>query len=221
MEDRIVPNYRSSLIQRAITLAALAAIAALLTASSTLGALINGALPAAGFTYASVTDNSVSIASSGITLAHITRLETLISSLSAVTKPTAAQRTALATYQALLANYKARYAAAVDLRESTAANVKTTYSRVPPSATFESGWHYHNGPVIVTVTVGTLTFLDSKCGTWDLPAGHTYIESPKQVLNAKALPAKNVGIDNVEWFTTRIFPVGAIDPVPVSAPCTP
>ena len=75
--------------------------------------------------------------------------------------------------------------------------------------------------MIVTVAVGTLTFYDNKCGTWDLTAGHTYIESPRQVVNAKVLPAKNAGITTVEWFTTRIYPTTAIDPVPVEAPCTP
>jgi hypothetical protein len=141
---------------------------------------------------------------------------------SAVTNPTPAQRAALATYQVRLTDYQARYAAAIDLRANSAVNVKTTYTRVAPSPSFVPGWHYHNGPVIVTVTVGTFTFFDSKCGTFDLSAGHTYIESPGQVLNAKALPEKNAGIATVEFFTTRLYPDGALDPVPVvSAPCTP
>ena len=98
---------------------------------------------------------------------------------------------------------------------------KTTYSRVVPSLTFQAGWHYHNGPVIVSVTAGTLTFFDGACATWDLTAGHTYIESTGQVLNAKVLPAKNAGIATVEWFTTRLYPEGAGDPVEVAPPCTP
>jgi hypothetical protein len=208
-------------LRKLVLLVALVATLTGLTLGTTLGALVNGALPAAGFIYSSVTDNSVSIASSGITLAHISRLQKLIGSLSAVSKPTAAQRTALADDQALLANYQARYDAAIDLRANKPINVKTTYSRVPPSPDLNQGWHYHNGPVIVTVTVGTLTFYDSACGTWDVTAGHTYIESPRQVLNAKTLPDKNAGIATVEWFTTRLYPNGAIDPVPVSAPCTP
>lgn len=209
-------------VRKLVPLVAPAAILALLAASTTLGALVNGALPTAAFTYSSVTDNSVSIAGSGITAADITTLETYTSNLSAVTNPTAAQRTALATYQARLTDYKARYAAAIDLRASNPINVKTTYSRVAPSPEFVPGWHYHNGPVIVTVTVGTFTFFDSKCATFDLSAGHTYIESPGQVLNAKALPEKNAGIATVEFFTTRLYPNGASDPAPVSpAPCTP
>jgi hypothetical protein len=206
-------------VKRVVILAAVGATLALLTANTTFGALINGTLPAASFTYSAVTDNAVSIASSGVTLERLGALKDYVARLSAIRNPTAGQRAALATYTARLADAQARYDAAVDLRESQSANVKTTYSRVPPSETFESGWHYHNGPVIVTVTVGTLTFVDSKCGTWDLPAGHTYIESPKQVLNAKALPAKNEGVQDVEWFTTRVYPKGAIDPVPVAAPC--
>jgi hypothetical protein len=126
MEDRTV--HRSSFVQKIVLIVALAATLGL-TASTTLGALVSGALPAAAFTYTSVTDNSVSIASSGITLAHISRLQKLIASLSAVSKPTAAQRTALADDQALLANYQARYAAAIDLRAN-----KPSTSRRPTVA---------------------------------------------------------------------------------------
>lgn len=98
--------------------------------------------------------------------------------------------------------------------------VKTTYSFATPSDTALVGsWHYHNGPVFVTVTAGTLTLYDAQCGSWDIAAGQTYIESAGQVLVAKALVSKNSG--PVQWFTTRLYPEGAIDPVPVDAPCTP
>ena len=214
-------NSRSTMIRKAIVIAVLAGSVAALTASQAFGALINGSLPAVGFTFSSVTDNSVAIASSGVTLARLAALKDYVARLKAIQNPTAGQKAALATYTARLADAQARYDAAVDLRENASANVKTTYSRVPPSQTFESGWHYHNGPVIVTVTVGTLSFFDSKCGTWDVAAGHSYVKSPRQVLDAKALPAKNAGVDNVEWFATRVYPKGAIDPVPVAAPCTP
>ena len=214
-------SFRHSLIRRFATLAVLAATVAILTAGATLGALINGALPAASFTYGSVIDNSVNFAGSGITQAQIATLQQYVDKLSALANPTASQAAALAKYQARLADYEARYAVAIDMRASQSTNVKTTYSRVPPSATFEAGWHYHNGPVIVTVTAGTLTLFDSKCASWDIVAGHSYIESPNQVINAKALPAKNSVVDNVEWFTTRLYSNGAIDPVPVPAPCTP
>jgi hypothetical protein len=153
---------------------ALVASLALFTASTALGALISGSLPAVGFTYTSVTDNSVNMDGNGI-----------------------------------------------HLKTKGSVDVKTTYSQVAPSTAFAGGWHYHNGPVIVTVTVGTLTFFDASCNSWDLSAGHTYIESAGQVLSAKVLPAKNPGIGAAEWFTTRLYPAGSGDPVGVSAPCTP
>ena len=109
----------------------------------------------------------------------------------------------------------------IHLKTKGPINVKSTYSRVAPNPAFNAGWHYHNGPVIVTVTVGTLTFYDTACGTWDLSAGHSYIESTGEVLNAKIFPDKNPGISTVEWLTTRLYPDGAGDPVGVPDPCAP
>jgi hypothetical protein len=100
--------------------------------------------------------------------------------------------------------------------------VKTTYSIVAPGDALIGGWHYHNGPVVVTVANGTLTLYDSTCGSWDIATGQSYIESTGQVLVAKALASKNPGTGaSVQWFTTRLYPEGAIDPVNVAAPCTP
>lgn len=108
----------------------------------------------------------------------------------------------------------------VHLKAKGPVEVKTTYSKVAPTGAL-LGWHYHNGPVIVTVAVGTLTFLDENCRAWDLSAGESYIESTGQVLNAYLDPAKNAGLSAVEWFTTRLHPAGSADPVPVPEPCTP
>ncbi len=104
----------------------------------------------------------------------------------------------------------------IHLKTKGGSDVKTTYSLVAPDPTFQAGWHYHNGPVIVTVTTGTLTFFDNWCGTWDVGPGQTFLESTGQILNAKVLPDKNAGIATVQWFTTRIYPSGAADPVPVT-----
>jgi hypothetical protein len=155
---------------------AIAVGVALVLASATAvsGAIASGSLPAAAFTYLSVTDNAVNMGPAGD---------------------------------------------AVRLKIKDSVTVKTTYSMVVPGTGLVGTWHYHNGPVIVTVTVGTLTFYDSTCGTWDVEQGHTYIESTGQVLVAKALPSKNT--TNVEWFTTRLYPAGTNDPVNVAAPCTP
>ena len=108
----------------------------------------------------------------------------------------------------------------IHLKTKGSVDVKTTYSRVAPTGAL-LGWHFHNGPVIVTVAIGTLTFLDADCRPFDLRAGQTYIESTAEVLNAYLDPAKNSGLSTVEWFTTRLYPAGAADPVPVDPPCTP
>jgi len=106
----------------------------------------------------------------------------------------------------------------IELETKGPVDVKTTYSKVAPSGAL-LGWHYHQGPVIVTVAVGTLTLVNAHCRTWDVTAGHSYIESSRQVLNAYLEPSKNRGVSNVEWFTTRLYPAGATDPVAVPAPC--
>jgi hypothetical protein len=147
---------------------------ALVFATSSVNAgLVGGSLPAAGFTYTSLTENSVNMAGDPIRLKikdHVT--------------------------------------------------VKTTYSFATPNdAALVGTWHYHLGPVFVTVTTGTLTLYDARCNSWDIGPGQTYIESERQVLVAKALTSKNDG--NVEWFTTRLYPEGGTDPVSVDAPCTP
>jgi hypothetical protein len=109
----------------------------------------------------------------------------------------------------------------VHLKTKGPVTIKTTFSSVAPSDNFVGGWHYHNGPVLVTVTAGTLTLFGDDCQSWDISAGQTYIESTGQLLNAKLMPSKNVGVANVQWFTTRLYPEGAADPAPVDPPCVP
>jgi hypothetical protein len=124
------------------------------------------------------------------------------------------------TYTATTINSVNMAGDAVRLKIKDNVTVKTTYSFATPNdAALVGTWHYHNGPVFVTVTAGTLTLFDDTCGSWDINAGQTYIESAGQVLVAKALVAKNTGV--VQWFTTRVYPDGATDPVSVDAPCTP
>jgi hypothetical protein len=106
----------------------------------------------------------------------------------------------------------------IHLKAKEPISVKTTYSIVSPTGAL-LGWHYHNGPVIVTVSVGTITYVDRACHTWDVSAGQSYIESTGEILNAFLDPAKNSG--NVEWFSTRLYPIGSGDPVGVVAPCSP
>lgn len=129
--------------------------------------------------------------------------------------------TAAFTYTSVTDNTVDIGGSGIHLKTKDPVNVKTTYSRIAVSSNFAFGWHYHNGPVFVTVTAGTLTYYDSKCGTFDVSAGQSYIESTGQVINAVVLAEKNTGNATVEWFTTRLYPLRAIDPVPVAAPCTP
>jgi len=105
----------------------------------------------------------------------------------------------------------------VRLKVKDSVTVKTTYAVVTPADQIVGGWHYHNGPVILTVTVGTLTLFDASCRSWDVSAGQTYVESAGQILNAKAMTSKNTA--DVEWFTTRMYPEGTTDPVAVEPPC--
>lgn len=128
--------------------------------------------------------------------------------------------TAGLTYTSLTENAVNMAGDAIRLKIKDNVTVKTTYSLATPSDSALVGtWHYHNGPVFVTVTAGTLTLYDASCNSWDIGEGQTYIESTGQVLVAKALASKNTA--NVQWFTTRVYPQGAIDPVAVDAPCTP
>jgi quercetin dioxygenase-like cupin family protein len=205
-------------VLRLVALAAAAVLAALV-AGTALGALGSGTLPTAGYIYTSTLDEPVDGASGHVTAADLATLERYVASLSSIADPTSAQRVALATYADRLSGYRSRYASEVALHAPRGAVVKTTYSLVPPSDSYRAGWHFHNGPVIVTVTAGTLTLVDASCTAIDVAAGHSYIESPGQVLDARAVPAKNAGVADVEWFTTRLYPAGAIDPVPVAPHC--
>jgi hypothetical protein len=76
----------------------------------------------------------------------------------------------------------------------------------------------NHGPVIVTVTAGTLTFVDDTCQTFDLVAGQSYIEPAGEVLDARLLPEKNPDGAAVGWLTTRLSPQG-VAAVEVEAPC--
>lgn len=156
---------------------AMSGLLVLAVAGTALGGLVGGSLPAAGFTFTSVTTDSVRSKGGGISL-----------------------------------------------KAKASINVKTTYSRVAAAswAGFDPGWHYHAGPTIVTVTVGTLTFYDEECRPFDVSAGDSYIEANGEVVNARIHASKNTaGNTTVEFFTVRLYPAEALDPNPVPAPCTP
>ena len=103
----------------------------------------------------------------------------------------------------------------IDFETSRKVDVITTFSS-QPSTWVGSGWHYHNGPVFISVTTGTLTFWTTTCRKFQITAGQGYIESTGQVLLAKNLDSTTVA----EWYTSRVIPYQTngspgIDPVPV------
>lgn len=172
---------------------ALGATLVMATAGSTMAGLDTGELPVASFTHTSLVDDVVE-----------PRERTM---------PTPES---LADVYEWLANADS---ASVDLNMSGPIAAETTYTLQPADPEYRFGWHYDNGPVIFTVTTGTLTFVDDTCQTFDLVAGHTYIVSTGKVLDARLLPEKNPGTAAVGWFTTRLYPEGAAGPVEVDAPC--
>ena len=85
---------------------------------------------------------------------------------------------------------------------------------------FSSGWHVHTGPVVITVTAGSLTFYDragvdgSGCKVTIVSAGQGYIETPDQ-----PILARNEGSVEADWITTQIIPVGGSQRVDVPGVC--
>lgn len=94
-------------------------------------------------------------------------------------------------------------------------DVLTTFTSVDTTWA-GSGWHYHNGPVFVSVTQGTLTLWTTTCRKITITAGHGYIETPGHVLMAKNITPG----PKAEWFTSRVIPyqtngMPGVDLVPV------
>jgi hypothetical protein len=170
------------------------------TTGSTMAGLDGGELPVAGFTHTSLVDDIIE------PIAWTSTSESLPDVYAWLADAARAER-------------RASSSAGGYLGMSGPIAVMTTYTLEPADPWYRLGWHANDGPVIVTVTTGTLTFVDDTCRTFDLVAGHTYIESTGQVLNALLLPGKNPGGAAVGWFTTRLYPEGATDPVEIDAPC--
>jgi quercetin dioxygenase-like cupin family protein len=205
---------------RALGLSRIVAIGATLvmaTASITVAGLEAGELPDEGFSHTSTVDHR--IGPSGFAAA-----DSLADIYQELAHPSAtgfeAADSLTDIYQALAdADRAARgdIGAGLDLAGPLA--VETTYTLRSADPGYRFGWHVNDGPVIVTVTSGTLTFVDATCRTFDLVAGHTYIEPTGEVLDAVLVPEKNLGVESVGWFTTRLHPAGVAAPLEVEAPC--
>lgn len=145
------------------------------------------------------------------------KLLTIMASIAAVAVITSSTVLAAATFptRVSVAVHVDSDGGGVQFENTRNVDVITTFSS-QPSTWAGSGWHYHEGPVFISVTQGTLTFYRKNCKTFTISAGHGYIESRHQVLLAKNLDTKV----NAEWFTTRIIPnqrngQPGIDPVMV------
>jgi quercetin dioxygenase-like cupin family protein len=82
-----------------------------------------------------------------------------------------------------------------------------------------SGWHKHAGPVIVTVTQGTLTFYfgdDPECSPTRLHAGETVIEQGGE--RDPAPFAVNEATEPVKLFVTMFAPAGIFPRIDVPSP---
>ena len=78
---------------------------------------------------------------------------------------------------------------------------------------FDSGWHYHPGPVIVNVKKGSLAFTGANCITKTYSAGDTFIEVPY-------VPARVVGLGELAMTVTYLVGYGDALATPVSqSPC--
>jgi hypothetical protein len=79
---------------------------------------------------------------------------------------------------------------------------------------FDSGWHYHPGLAVVQVMKGSLTITEGTgCKPKTVSAGDTYIEIP-------FVPARAVGVGEIQWTTTFVLVNGAPPTTPVSeSPC--
>ncbi len=78
-------------------------------------------------------------------------------------------------------------------------NVRLTFA---PGTTID--WHKHPGPVVVTVTSGTLTFIDDQCTRQRYGPGETFVEDPTE----RAGKARNAGSTDAQTIVSFYVPVG-------------
>jgi hypothetical protein len=79
---------------------------------------------------------------------------------------------------------------------------------------WSSGWHEHNGPVIVSIRSGSLTFYQGSCTGVTVAAGHAFVEEP-----GVPVLARDEDSTGASWFTTQLIPVGATGRDDVAGSC--
>jgi len=89
-------------------------------------------------------------------------------------------------------------------------NVRVTFA---PGTTVD--WHKHPGPVVITVTEGTFTFIDDQCTRHRYGPGETFVEDPTE----RAGKARNTGSTTLKTIASFYVPVGTeVLTIPVSPP---
>jgi quercetin dioxygenase-like cupin family protein len=76
--------------------------------------------------------------------------------------------------------------------------------RIPPGGS--TGWHYHDGELIVVVKTGTLTRTLADCSTITTEAGESIFE-PSGADHVHV--GKNVGTEPVVLYVTYVLPLGS------------
>jgi quercetin dioxygenase-like cupin family protein len=105
------------------------------------------------------------------------------------------------------------------MRLTTSDPTRVVTARISHPQGSSSGWHKHPGPVIVTVTQGTLTFYsadDPTCSPRRVHAGQTVVEPGGAA--APAHLAVNEGSEDVKLIVTAFAPAGLFPRIDAPAP---
>jgi hypothetical protein len=194
----------------------------MVVAGAAVAGVDSGQLPEAGFAHTSLVDVNVERTLGPAPTSSLADVYAWLANTGRAVEPTLAPAptSSLADVYAWLAETGRTRSARSEVFGGTGpAAVETTYTLQPADHRYRSGWQRNDGPVIFTVTSGTLTFVDDMCRTFDIVAGRTYIGSAGEVIDTVLLPEKNPGVVAVGWFTTRLHPGVAARPVEVEAPC--
>ena len=79
-----------------------------------------------------------------------------------------------------------------------------------------TGWHFHDGPIMVVVKTGALTLYDADCRRQQYTAGQAFLDPAVGPRHAHI--ARNEGTEPVEAWVTFLLPADATSRVDVSEP---
>jgi len=79
------------------------------------------------------------------------------------------------------------------------------------------GWHSHNGPVFVQIRKGAMTLYGPDCQPHVVYADDAFVEN---ITNDDEHTVHNEGVENLEWTSTALLPVGYASRVDEPQPAT-